>query len=114
MEDTQKEAAQVNITPDAAEAAINALGELVAELQEEVKSLKAQAATSASSVQVKAAASDAPLPEADEFSVGGKKYRFALKKFLIDGEVIFAHEAAKAKAVRERIVKDFPGLVQEV
>lgn len=113
MEDSKKEAPQVNITPDAAEAAINALGEMVAELKEEVKALKTQLSAT-SSVQLAPEKAETPLPEADEFNSGGKKYRFAVKRFILDGATVLAHEAAKDKALRDKIVKDYPGLVQEV
>lgn len=94
---------------DAIEAATAVLGETVAELKADMDALKAK------SLLVKSE-SDQPaqLPEAEEFSVGGKKYRFTIKKFIIEADIILAHEAAKNKELRERIVEHYPGVVAEV
>lgn len=94
---------------DAIEAATAVLGETVAELKADVEELKAN------SLLVRPQPEQpSPMPEAQEFQVGGKKYRFIIKKFIIEADVILAHEAAKNKELRERIVEHYPGVVAEV
>lgn len=97
-------------------AANEALANQVAETTAELDALKAQVAKleeKGSSVFVGEKTPE-KLPDAKPWKVGGKTYRFKYPKFILGDTTILAHEAATDKALREKIVTEYPGVVEIV
>lgn len=98
-------------------AANEALANQVAATTAELETLKAQVAKieekGASSVFVGEKTAE-KLPEAKNFKVGGKTYRFKFPRFILGDSTILAHVAATDKALREKIVAEYPGVVEAI
>lgn len=89
------------------EAANEALAEAVAEAQEKIQTLEAKT----DSILIGETPAD-PVQEAQPFKIGGTTYRFTIKRFIVDGEVLNAHEVCAKPELRERIALSYPGLVE--
>jgi len=98
---------------------IKALQEQNANLIERVETLETQlealeevanaAPTSSVSVAPKVEVKKPEIPKPTK--VGGKQVTFKVPAFRLGGEKVLAEDAVKDKAMMEKIVKDFPGLV---
>lgn len=52
------------------------------------------------------------MPEAKPFKIGSKEVRFKFAAFFLHGQKVFAHEVAQDKDLREKVAKEYPGLIE--
>lgn len=86
-----------------------ALSEQVASLTEQVENFKAPVPGVSGTVGEEKRAT---LPEAKIFKIGSKEVRFKFAAFFLHGQKVFAHEVALDKDLREKVAKEYPGLIE--
>lgn len=105
----------LNSAPDnaAVAAATEAQMQELLELRDRVKALEASARSSSISLPGGEIASSLPLAR-PEFDRGGKRYKFALARFIYNNNVVTAEAAADDELLLAELLKNAPGIFTEI
>ena len=98
-------------------AKVEAQTALISEQSEQLAAQEAKITEMNTSVKTVTKAANKPvkrtIPET-EFKAANKKYKFRVAAFILANKVMTAKEALTDQTLLNRIVKDYPGLVQAV
>lgn len=108
-----KKKKQMPADPEVIEAKTDAIAEEVAELAERVDNIERRSGSATFKAEASgSAARPGVLPE---FDYGGDRYRFRVPKFRIKtGAPIAAADAVNDEALLDRIVTEYPGVIEKI
>lgn len=114
MEDNKKTEAGTPDSPSPA-AQLELLNAKIEALEKEVAALKQQLASApaATSVNIEVTPKAKKTPVCPEFKLGAKTYLFKMPAFILGETRYVAEEITNDKALLEKIVKEYPGIIQE-